>query len=299
MIASQRARPRVWPCAAAVLSVVALAGTGGLAGLARTTTGRAPEQSTTSVQKSKVVHGPQDLQSATTPSPATGAPGMLPRQPEGVAPTTAAGYTKLWSAIPARQWGASDVALSVQISDGRSVWLYGDTFSGDNGFVHSTAITQNGGNLKVSNGGRQLIPNDSQTAVYWIEKAVARPANRLKITCAPMTTGTRGPWDFKRRTAQSRLASAHVDATGNVHFDRWVRYVTAPRPNNDFKVVGPHHFTYANEDHPELKLKSRMVLHTVCQNWDDPLHKNADGSISYQDYRPIFSAVRRDVAPSG
>lgn len=204
-------------------------------------------------------------------------------------PNSAAEFQKLFSEIDDKQWGAADVSISVPLQDGRSAWLYGDTFSGSNGFVHSTAIVQNGWNLHVSNGGKQLLPNDSDNEIYWIEKADEVAPNILNIVAAPMQLGDGGVWDFHRRNEKSRVAEARILDSGDINFVKWVGYVPAPPQHQDFKVVGPNHFTYAEELHPQFPLKSGKTLATICQNWDDDFSNHfINGKLRYEDFRPIF-----------
>ena len=204
-------------------------------------------------------------------------------------PTSSEDFTKLFSAIDDNQWGAADVSISVPLSDGRSVWLYGDTFSGNNGFVHSTAIVQDGWKLNVSNGGKQLLPNDSDQEIYWIEKANEVAPNVLNIVSAPMQLGTGGVWDFHRRNEKSRVAEAKVSNAGDVNFVKWIGYVPAPPQHQDFRPIGPNHFTYAEELHPQFPLKSGKTLATICQNWDDDISNHiVNGKLRYEDFRPLF-----------
>ena len=215
-------------------------------------------------------------------------------------PSTVRGWQKLWDQVPDSEWGGADVSYSVQMPDGRRVWLYGDTFSGRNGFVHSTAITQSGGRLHVSNKGKQLLPDEkpkgTRQTIYWITDAKAVGRNKLKIFATPTSVGKAGPWDFRQVGNKSRVAMATVDRRGNVNFDRWNGYVPIHRTSydrgQDMKVdpKNPRHFTYARTVHP-IKLANGKKLVTVCQNWDDPLenHRNADGSFRYRDFRPYFT----------
>lgn len=112
------------------------------------------------------------------------------------APTTAAGFTALWATIDPDQWGGADVSLSAPLTDGRVVWLYGDTLSRRHGMVHSTGITQHGGSLHVSRAGTQLLPDDPDGTVYWIEAAHESAPGVLTVTAAPIRFGTSGAaWD--------------------------------------------------------------------------------------------------------
>lgn len=217
------------------------------------------------------------------------------------APTSVAGYTALWDSLDTRYWGAADVSLSVNMGNGRVVWLYGDTFSGNNGMVHSSAILQYGGSLHVSYKGRQLLPNDSPHRIYWVEAAHKVNAHRIKVTAAPISLGKSGVWDFKRTTVKSRVALVRLSDAGNLKFLHWVGYVKAPNPFTDFTALSAHHFTYEKRPHPWANLSNGKVLHTTCQNWDDDVSNHLSGGhLDYSDYRPIFSAENTAVSvPSG
>lgn len=207
------------------------------------------------------------------------------------APKSAKGFTKMWDQVSTDEWGAADVSLSVPMPDGRSVWLYGDTFSGNNGFVHSTAITQDGGNLHVSNGGKQLLPNDpsvgGRESIYWIEAGTAVGKDKIKVTAAPMSVGKDGMLDFQRRSMLSRLGLVKVDSSGDAHFVKWLKWV--PKKNGFFDVsTNGKGVTYEHRAHPEFKLKSGKTLMTYNQNYNGPIRVNADGTIDYGAYRPVF-----------
>lgn len=211
------------------------------------------------------------------------------------APTTVAGYRKMFAQVDTAEWGAADVSISQRLRDGRRVWLYGDTFSGNNGFVHSTAITQKGGTLHVSNGGAQLLPNDApvngRESIYWIEAVSLFPNGDLRIVAAPMSIGKASPWDFERRNEQSRVARATVDAAGDVEFAGWTGWTAATPSTDDFTVVGPNHFTYGGFTHT-IRLANGEWLRTVNQNWDDDFANHFDnGVLRYSDYRPLFSST--------
>ena len=197
----------------------------------------------------------------------------------------------MFAAVPVSQWGAADVAISVPLSDGRSVWLYGDTFSSYVGiFRHSTAITQDRGCLHVSNGGAQLLPNDDATHIYWIADAIATHDGHINVVAERITLTGKCPWCFKPNGV-FREALVTVNAKGDVTFQHWdsgrLNGAHVRGQAGTLTVIGPHHFTYARHTHPEFKLASGKQLVTVCQNWDDEkLH-------TFADYRPIFSEESR------
>jgi DNA topoisomerase IB len=219
------------------------------------------------------------------------------------APKTAKGYQKMWDALDNAEWGGADISISTPLKDGRRLWLYGDTLSENNGFVHSTAIVQDGGTLHVSNGGKQLLPNDEPSGgrenIYWIEKAQTREDGTVAVWAAPMSIGTDSVWDFRRDDPRSRVAIVSVDDEGNANFDRWAGFRAAPPDSmidhggDDMEVVGPNHYTYQGFTH-DIRLANGEYLRTVNQNWDDGFenHRNADGSFRFKDWAPIFSSVQ-------
>lgn len=208
------------------------------------------------------------------------------------APTTVTGYRDMFATVDTAEWGAADVGLSVDLPSGQRVWLYGDTLSGTNGFVHSTAITQDGGTLHVSHGGQQLLPDKADNQIYWIEGAKPVGGNKIAVDAALMDIGTNGPWDFTRHRPDAHRAIVVVDPTGDVTFDHWATWVPGNPPSTYMKVLEPHHYQYNERAHPTIVLDSGRVLYTYSQNWDDSFenHKNADGSIRYSDWATIFSS---------
>lgn len=224
------------------------------------------------------------------------APGHAPSSaPTGhvVAPTSASGYATAFAKIDPDEWGAADVAISVPLKDGRSVWLFGDTMSTGR-FCHSSAITQTGGYFHVSRKGAQLLPDDDATHIYWIQSGRVQKDSELLVTARSMIIGHNGPWDF-RDNGYSRTALVSVSKTGDLSFEKWVSKIECPPPDPgplyNFGDGNIHHFGYGRVVHPELKLQGGKVLVTTCQNWDDEIsnHLNPDGSIRFTDYQPVFS----------
>ena len=218
------------------------------------------------------------------------------------APDTATGYTSMFAALDQGQWGGADVAVSVPVG-GRSVWLFGDTFSagadGRGRFVHSSAITQRAGCLHVSHGGAQLLPDAHQVAaptaadparIYWIQGGRALGRDKLAVTARTIEVVGTGAWDF-RDGGSSRTALTSVDDAGDVTFVRWLATTTGPPPDPGPLIdceaprpPAPHHLCYARHRHPELRLAGGHALMTVSQNWDDGvLHP-------LRDYQPLFYA---------
>src|SRR5690606_29940858 len=106
-------------------------------------------------------------------------------------PQTVEDYRQMFYSLPVTEWGGADVSISTPLSDGRRLWLYGDTMSSRVGFVHSSAIVQDGYDLRVANNGRQILPDDPRSEdgtknIYWIEAVESMTDNRALIIAAPM-----------------------------------------------------------------------------------------------------------------
>lgn len=246
-------------------------------------------------------------------------PRMADLKKEQPAPTTVAGYRKMFNDIPVAQWGGGDVGISHKMPDGRRVWLYGDTVSKNNGFVNSTALVQTGGKMHVSNGGKQLLPkggadptDPKRKLLYWIDGVKQGPTrNTLVVSSMQMSVGKESAWDFRKtRPEQSRQAIVKVDRQGNLNFVKWKGWGPVPQKNNphlatDFEQVSPNHYTYGKVTH-DIKLADGSYLTTTSQNWDDPFenHMNSNGSLKYRDWAPIIgssstsSKIKHDLLDS-
>jgi hypothetical protein len=196
----------------------------------------------------------------------------------------------MFSEVDREEWGAADIGMSIALPDDRRVWLYGDTLSDGNGFVHSTAIVQDGGDLHVSRGGRQLLPNAGAT-FYWPE-TVRVFRGDLMVTAAPIKVMGDCLYCFERHATDSRVARLAVTRKGDVRFVKWVR--TVPRPEiagdgEDLEILGPNHYAYWKITH-DIQLRDGSWLTSTSQNWDNGFdaHRNPDGSLRYQDWRIIF-----------
>lgn len=195
------------------------------------------------------------------------------------APTTAAGYTAAFSRIPVAQWGGGDVAITVTLGT-RHVWLFGDTLSTSR-FVHSSAITQDGGCFHVSHGGAQLLP-DSGSAWWWIESASRVTGSTIRVKAEIVhRTGT-GAWGFA--TGRSRYALAVVSAAGDVTFTRWLPgTVPSDKPRGVLRRLASGQVSYGRYVHRDIPVAGGYLV-TTCRNWDDGrLHP-------LRTYAPAFSA---------
>ena len=223
---------------------------------------------------------PGQAQAETAAHRAPSASIVAPTMCAAPTPTTAAGFQAMFATVDTREFGAADVGISVKVG-GRSVWLWGDTFS-EGRFVHSTAITQDRGCLRVSHGGAQLLPNDDAQHIYWIQSATSDRSTPYGKPPSVVITGS-GAWDF-RDGGFSRTAVTHLDADGDLTFVRWGAPVVSPAPDpGPLYVLGPHHYGYSVQTHPEFRLASGKTLVSMAQNWDDGvLHP-------FTDYRVLFS----------
>lgn len=226
--------------------------------------------------------------SSITPTAATSAPSTQE-------PRTLAGWRRLFASVPSPEWGAGDIGLSVRLTDGRRVWLYGDTLSDVNGFQHSTAWVQTGKSVHVANGGRQVIPNSGDT-FYWPETVRVARDGSLLVTAAPVKVTGTDLFDFTRHPTRSRVARLTVTAAGDLTFVGWKGYVARPEiagDGDDIEILGPNHYAYWTVTH-DIRLADGGRLVTTSQNWDDGIdaHRNADGSIRYEDWAQILTSSR-------
>lgn len=209
------------------------------------------------------------------------------------APDSARGYATMFAQVDPSQWGAADVGISVPLSDGRAVWLYGDTWSshGAGRFVHSTAITQDRGCLRVSNGGAQLLP-DGDGVWWWVEAGIEVRPGVLHITAEQQrSTGGSGMWAFEY-TGITSTAEATVDRRGDVTFQRWVSHDQRPAADpGEMIFLGGPHFAYSVREHPEARLASGLTLWTAAQGWDDgTLHRFEDYAFLFVEATDRFDA---------
>lgn len=224
-------------------------------------------------------------------------------------PHTAQGYQDMFDTVPVAQWGGGDVSISTRLSDGRRLWLFGDTLSIDNEFVHSTALVQDGKDLHVSNGGAQVLPNDKKVdgykSIYWVETVTAGPNSTATVVAAPMGVAE-GLFNFHRRAEQSRAAKVRVTGEGDVVFVKWLGWV--PRPDigmdgEDVEILGHAHYAYAKFVH-DIPLAGGGWLKTTNQNWDDafddhllPANELGIQVLDYHDWRPMFSSSPTRTSP--
>ncbi len=224
------------------------------------------------------------------PAPSAATAGATPVP----APTTVAGYRALWASLDPEIWGAADVSLSVPMDEQRSVWLYGDTFSRRYGMVHSSAITQDGGRLWVSDYGLQLLPDAANGDVFWIEGAHKVDGTHIAVAAQRVRLGSENGLDFRRVGVRDHRALLEVSARGDVRFVRWTGAVAPPRLDERFLTPdegAPYqqegHLFYGKRLHPEARLADGKILVTICQNRMEPALL-PDGRLDFTAYSPLF-----------
>lgn len=224
-------------------------------------------------------------------------------------PSTAQGYTDMFANVPATYWSGADGALSVHMPSGLTVWLYSDTLSTANGFVHSSTIVQNKGCLHVSNVGQQLLPNESAKLIYWVDNAKAVSTTDLYVRGQQIAIGSANAWDF-HSTGVYKTARVHVDSAHNASFVGWVgtetNGVATVTPytktiiqcavrHNGIAIAYPTQeqlcpqlsykpYSYNPQIHLWAQLTSGKKLLTVCFNASDALSHP-------EHYRPHFYEI--------
>jgi len=217
--------------------------------------------------------------------PAVSAPMVQTERCSKPAPDTAKGYQRAFANLDDREWGAADVGISVPLNDGRTVWLWGDTFSTGR-FVHSTAVVQDGGCLHVSNGGAQLLPNDG-AKYYWIEAAFRHgEENLIWIAAEETAKDPKAEWGF-RYTGYNRLAVVWIDPTGDAVFQGWQGRIKAPQAAklSDLVELRNGQIQYSHRLHSHVELASGKTLMSAARNWTDgKMHP-------LRSYLPVFTEM--------
>jgi hypothetical protein len=194
------------------------------------------------------------------------------------APTTAAGFTKLFLAAP-----PADVGISVKVGS-KSVWLWGDDLK--NG-TRSSLTVQARGCLKTSG---QLFPSDTgnqHTSWYWIRSGKALSTTTFSVTGRQFVTTGSGVWDWKE-TGYDRTLTFRISWDNTVIRTATGSLVKAPAMSQEYFLTCPTtvapiagQFCYSQHLHPEFKLSSGKTLRTTARNVD-----HWTGNVN--DYRVIF-----------
>lgn len=113
----------------------------------------------------------------------------------------------------AGRWTGADSAYSVDLGDGRTAWIYSDTFMGevdenggrpkDSPFLRNSIIVDEGGELTTHTGGTQAAPEtlvtvpgaDPAQRWYWFGDATLE-GDKLRVLLLEMKSTGSGPFDF-------------------------------------------------------------------------------------------------------
>lgn len=126
---------------------------------------------------------------------------------ERPAPTTAAGYQRMFDAKNDWTWSGGDQAATVRLPDGRTLWLFADTIQGrerrDGRYVpgwrmvHNSFVIQDRGCLRGITGpeGGEVIPDPTRSSFYWPQSGVVT-GGRLVVFSLRVTRTDTGPLDF-------------------------------------------------------------------------------------------------------
>ncbi len=119
-------------------------------------------------------------------------------------------------------WIAADATYSIYLPDGRTLWLFGDTFIGevneDNSivpgseFIRNSAVIQDGDDLQTLYGGTRAVPADYITTPnpdstwYWPEHGIVEN-DTLRIFVAKFRKDPDGPPGFQFAHAGNDIAN--------------------------------------------------------------------------------------------
>jgi hypothetical protein len=126
-------------------------------------------------------------------------------------PSSAAAYAAAFDGLRhTTSWLSADTAVAVPLPDGRTVWLFGDTFAGtlqtdgtigpNSRFLDNSFVVQNGACLTPLEGGQpsapvSLIPEPTAGEAYWPASAVVE-SGVLRVFCTHVRRTGLGPLDF-------------------------------------------------------------------------------------------------------
>ncbi|MGH8876522.1 MAG: DUF4185 domain-containing protein [Stackebrandtia sp.] len=114
----------------------------------------------------------------------------------------------------AGRWTGADSAYSVPLPDGRTAWIYSDTFLGevdenhgrpkDSPFIRNSIIVDDDGSLTTHTGGTEAAPDslvtvpgaDPQERWFWFGDATVEGGQLRVLLLEMKSTGT-GPFDFE------------------------------------------------------------------------------------------------------
>jgi len=145
--------------------------------------------------------------------PVIGQPPLAIRECGQIAPRTAqdvAGFNQLWGSDRAGPgWTGGDVTFSTPLPDGRTAWIFGDTFIGNvtpdgrrtDGLVRNAIVVQDGACLTTHVTGTAVAPEallrpSNPEQWYWPSDATVED-DHLHVMALRMRATGPGPWEFE------------------------------------------------------------------------------------------------------
>ena len=108
-------------------------------------------------------------------------------------------------------WTGGDSTYSVELADGRQVWVFSDTFLGpvnddlsrpeSTPFLNNSFVVQDGLDLSTVHGGTEeepdsLLPPPAEDSWYWVGDSIVGADGNIQVTAAQFFSGGGGMWDF-------------------------------------------------------------------------------------------------------
>ncbi len=166
------------------------------------------------------------------PAAAVAAPAVADgRNSCGPEPTNAAGWTRLFGALDG-DWAGGDAALSVRLADGRLLWVFGDSLTGDvrpdghrapgSTIVRSSVLVTDGTCAKAATPRRTSLPGSGSTWLWpvsvLLQSSTSDGGSTVVVFAQRMRSTGTGAWSFERVGAASVVL--RVAAHGRVSIGR-------------------------------------------------------------------------------
>jgi Domain of unknown function (DUF4185) len=162
--------------------------------------------------------------------------------------TAATALNAEFAAMNGPGWTGGDASWSVRLADGRTVWLFGDSFLGgvrsdgsrdpDSQMVRNSMIVQGGDGRMRTVTPHTAVPASHTDDWYWPGPPVTG-AHGLQVPYAHIVRTGPGSWDFKADGTCLAEFSA-----GNLRLRRLTPIATPPGVNMASAAASDHRFTY-------------------------------------------------------
>lgn len=141
-------------------------------------------------------------------------------------PRTISEIRRMMDRVDASVWGGADGGFSVVMPDGRSIWVYSDTYTETpmayGVFIHQTVHSLENSGFKIQNRGGSFLPNESDGTFYWPASGVAVGPNKILMAVSGIQATGSGYFDFIGVSV--RACYVTVTDKGDLVFDRWLSY---------------------------------------------------------------------------